>query len=236
MSSRFRTVVIAVAFGLLATIGVAVYLNGQKAAIVESGEHDTVLVAAQTIPAGTPVSELQAGQMVTLSEMPKRYIAEGALSDLSSHEDRVLAVPVSRGEHITSEKLRSSQASEVAYKLPKDKIAMAIPIDDVKGVGGRLQVGDRVVILSTFAPGPGGTDVTRVLLRDIEVLAAAGELNAKDGGGAAEKRTITVAVSTSEAEKLVFAEEKGKVWVGLSAAGAEAPAPTQGQTMESIFQ
>jgi pilus assembly protein CpaB len=236
MSARLRTVIIAVAFGLLATLGVAFYLNQVKAALVESGETQTVVVASGAIPAGTQVADLTAGDMVALVEMPKRYLAEGALSDLEGHEDRVVAVPLTRGEQVTGEKFRSSAASEVTYKLPKDKIALAIPIDDVKGVGGRIRAGDKVVILGTFAPGPGGADVTRVLLKDIEVLAVGGDPEEQDKDRGSAQRTITVAVGPVEAEKLVFAEEKGKVWVGLSAAGAGTPEPTHGQTMESIFQ
>lgn len=51
MSTRVRTVVFAVAFGLLATVTAAFYMNSLRAEIIESGVKHAVFVAKATVPA-----------------------------------------------------------------------------------------------------------------------------------------------------------------------------------------
>lgn len=235
MFSKVRTVTIALVFGVIATLGTALYINSVKAEIIESGEKKTVYMAAKPIPAGSPVVDLIDKGLVEKTDIPKQYVAEDALSDLRQHKSRVIVTALSRGEQLTSAKLRPAGQSELAVKLSKDKIALAIGVDAVTGVDGKIATGDRVVVLAMFAPGPGGSDMSRVLLKDILVLDVSEDQKRGGGVGSSIKRTITLAVSLPEAEKLVFAEEKGRVWVGLSTpVDAELP-PTAGQTMESVF-
>ena len=235
MSSRLRTVTIAVVFGLAATLAAAFYLNSVKAGIVDSGAKQGVFVAAANIPAGTPISAVLDRNMAVKKEIPKQYIADDALPALNDFREQITVASVSRGEQMTLSKLRPADRSEVVYKLPEGKIALAIPVDEVTGVGGRISGGDRVVLVAAFSPGPGGADISRVLFTDIEVLVADGQ-GAKPGVGAAGvKRTIILAVTPGQAEKLVFAEEKGQVWVGLSRPHANDLPATAGSTMESVF-
>lgn len=236
MFSRVRTVTIALIFGIIATLGTALYINSVKASIVESGEKRAVYLTAKSIPAGTPVADLVSKGLVKKTEIPKRYVVDDALGDVSPYKNRVLVTSLSRGEQLTLGKLRSAKQSKLAARLSKDRIALTIGVDAVTGVDGKIAAGDRIVVLAVFAPGPGGSDVGRVLLKDILVLGVGGDQKRAAGAGASIKRTITLAVTLFEAEKLVFAEEKGKVWVGLSApADVELPSTT-GQTMESIFK
>ena len=235
VSPRVRTVIIAVVFGLLATAGVALYINTLRSEIVESGAKVPVFVALTEVAAGTPAADLVAKGLVDTVEIPKQYAATQAIGELKGHEGQVLAVALSAGEQVTGGKLRSAAKSELSHKLKPGRIALAIPFDSVTGVGGRIEAGDNIVILATFEPGPGGSDISRVVLKKIEVLAADG--GGTEAGGASQntKKTITVAVTPTEAEKLVFAQEKGKVWVGLVGAAEPGLPQTDGETMESIF-
>lgn len=236
MSTRVRTVVFAVAFGLLATLGTALYMNSLRAEIVGSGTPIPVLTAKVEIPAGTPAKDLTANGMVEEIQTPKRYAALGAIGSLDDYEGRVMATAVGPGEQLTAAKFRSAEKSELTQRVPDGKIAVAVPTDEVVGVGVSIQEGDRIVVLATFEPGPGGADITRVLLKDIEVLAAsADEVKTGMGGASMTKKTLTLAVTPAEAEKLVFAEEKGKIWMGLVGIGEGVLPETGGETMERIF-
>ena len=235
MSSRARTVTIAVIFGLVATLGAAVYINSLKAAVDESNIKKTVLVAATDVPAGTSLSEALSQGMFKAVEIPKKYVAAGAISGATGYKGGVTVAAIGRGEQVTSSRLRPAGQSEVVYRLAPDKIALAIPVDEITGVGGQIKTGDRVVVLATFSPGPGGSDVSRVLLSDIEVLAAGNQTGAASAATPA-KKTISLAVTPAQAEKIVFAEEKGKVWVGLAGVRPDGLPATDGQTMESIFR
>lgn len=236
MSTRVRTVIIAVVFGCLATMGVALYINSLRARIVESGIKQTVLVAREDIAEGTAASALKKRGLLKTVEMPQRYLAQNALASLDSYGNRVLTAPLGRGEQVTGKKFRSEKKSAVVSKLPRGSLALAVSVDEVTGLGGKIQAGDKIFVLATFEPGPGGTDITRVLLRDIKVLDAP-VLPARSGAAATvAKSTITVAVTPSQAEKLVFAEEKGKVWISLAPVGSQNLPVTTGETLESIFR
>lgn len=234
MSSRLRTVTIAVVFGLLGTMGVAIYVNSVKAAIVESGTKQDVFVATAEVPAGTEVGKAVEEGLLIKAEVPKRYTADNIVMSVDSYKNQVTLSSIGRGEQLTTSKLRPAGQSEVAYRLEPGRIAMSIPVDDVVGVGGKIKAGDRVVVLATFTPGPGGVDVSRVLLTGVEVLAVGGE--ARGGPAGAQKRTITLALAPGDAEKLVFAEEKGKVWIGLAPVKPGETPATGGQTIESVFK
>lgn len=235
MSSRLRTVTIAIAFGLLGTLGVAVYVNSVKAAIVESGAKQDVFVAAAEVPAGTDIAKAAEEGLLVKAQVPKRYTADTVIKSLDDYKGQITIASISRGEQLTAGKLRPADQSEVAYRLDPGKIAVSIPVDEVTGVGGEIKTGDHVVVLATFTPGPGGVDLSRVLLTGVEVLAAGGE--GRGGAPAAsQKRTITLALTPADAEKLVFAEEKGKVWIGLAPVKPQDAAPTGGQTIESVFK
>lgn len=234
MSYKLRTVTVAVLFGLVATATTAIYLNSLKAGIVESGEKRTAYLAAADIPAGTSVADLLGKGMVAKVDMPKRYVAADAPPALEGLKDRLTVGSLSRGEQITRSKLRSASQSALAHKLAPGVIAVSIPVDDVIGVGGEIKPGDRVVIAASFSPGPGGSDISRILLSGVEVLAVGGDAGRQGvGGSPGAKKTITLAVTADQFEKLVFAEESGKVWVGLIS--GDNP-PTDGRTMESVFR
>lgn len=236
MSVRLRAVIIAITFGLVATIGVALYINSFKAAIVESGQKQAVYVANAKLASGSRISQALDANNLKKMEIPKRYVAEDAVTDPEAYKSRMLTASMSRGEQLTLSKLRSSSQSEVTYKLPADYLAVSIPVDDVVGVGGRIKVGDRVAIIATFEPGPDGADVSRMVLSGIEVLALSGQSKAGGMGAQSSKPTLTLAVTPADAEKLVFAEEKGKVWVALQAPATQGLPQAGGQTVQTVFR
>lgn len=83
-----------------------------------------------------------------------------------------------------------------------------------------------------------GADISQAILKDVEVLKNSdgdgADGNVSTSGGV--KKTLTTAVTLPEAEKIVFAEEKGKIWVTLlPAAKAGSSLNSAGQTMETVF-
>jgi pilus assembly protein CpaB len=193
--------------------------------------------------------------MVTLEDVPQRFVAAGAISSDRVIEGQVLNTPISRGEQLTSARFSTPSAAGLAYSIPKEYVAVAIPVDEVKGISGLVRPGDYVAIFATFAPGPNGEEnVTKLLLDEAKVLAMGGSLSAEqstqqtDDSGknaplAASRneeegtaRTMTLSVSPEDAEKLVFAEETGKVWVTLLPATADATPKAPGQTIRTVFE
>jgi pilus assembly protein CpaB len=194
---------------------------------------------------------IEAGLIVRES-IPRRYVAEGAVSSASTIQGQVLAEDVSSGEQITASRFQFPSQAGLAYSIPADFVAVAISNNSVKGVAGLVKPGDYVMAVVTLDPGPDGEPVSQVFIPRARVLATGSAVGAEsapaptdDGGvlgGQAEAGqepetpdTITLALSPADVERLVFAEEKGAVWLALlGSTETEVPATT-GQTLQSLL-
>lgn len=245
MKSRFFLVLVAIVLAFLATAGSAIYLQSLKAEVGRGSAMVKVLTAQKSIGPGVSVEEMLNKNLVSFTPIPRRYVARGAVTDPQGLSQKVLVVPLSKGEQLTDHKIREARGAGIAFRIPKGMVAVAIPVDDIVGVGGQISIGDKVTLIATFSPGPGGPDTSRVLLQNIEVLATSASSGASgsaqktglsQGGSGLAKRTVTLAVSAPDAEKLVLSEEKGHVWLTLQPAGEGQSSQTSGQTVETVFQ
>lgn len=243
MKSRFAIVTISVVIGLLAAVVATGYVSSVRAKVLSEAEPRDVYMTTKSVTAGTSLDDMLASGSARKVEAPSKYVASDAISSADQVSGRVLLYDVGAGEQLTQSKFKSSGGSDVAGEIPRGKVAVSVPIDEVTGVGASLRPGDSIVLFATFSPGPGGIDVTRVLLAKVQVVASStdagtqqsGGLAAKSGGGAT-KQTVTVAVTPPEAEKVVFAAEKGHIWAALRPLSKDLNTSTGGQTMRSIFR
>jgi pilus assembly protein CpaB len=209
----------------------------------------------QDVPRGTPAEDLLANSYVELREIPRRYVADGAVSAESAIAGQVLATSLGTGEQVTGSRFRYPREVGLSYGIPEGHVAVSIAADDVKCVGGMLKPGDYVLIVATFDPGPGDEGAeTRILLSKVKVLAIGSltdvesEPAAPTGsagntitGDTADTRraavlTVTLALAPQDIERLVFAEEQGTTRLGLLPATATDVPDTPGRFLGSIFE
>lgn len=243
MKSRFLIVILSLIFAVVATFGVGYYVIKVKASVVEGQELVEVVVAKKGIQAGTSIAEMVATGAIAVEKVPKQYVAEGALMSTDEYSTRAIASDLAKGEQLTALKLKKDDESGLTYRIPDGMLAVSIAVDEVTGVGGKLRPGDKIDIFATFSPGPGDTDMTKVMLQNIEIIATSdsgtGEKDPalmgaqRTGPG---KKVITLAVLPGHAEKLVFASEKGHVWLGLRKANSDKQVQTSGQTITTVFK
>lgn len=243
MRSKVLIVVVALVLGGLAAVFAARYLQGARSDIAAESEPVAVLVAQQDIPKGISASELVEQGYVAEEQVPRRFVAGDAVSSIRSVEDQVLAVSVSAGEQLTKGRFQYPAQAGLSYTVPEDFVALSIDVDDVTGVSGLLKPGDNVVVFVTFEPDdPEAKDFTSMAIAKARVLAVGAETSAEAasstedqeesgllGGAAAGSRsgtyqTVTLALSTGDAQALVFAREKGAIHLALLPKNAEAPA------------
>jgi pilus assembly protein CpaB len=252
MRTKIIIVVIALALAGFAAVLALRYVQSARTEVASSSEPIEILVAQEDIPRGVAAEELVAKKMVALEKVPQRFVAAGAISSARAIEGQVLSSPLTKGEQLTAARFAVPSAAGLAYSIPKEYVAIAIPVDEVKGISGLVKPGDHVAIFATFAPGPGGEEnITKVLLSDAKVLAMGGNLTAeaspqsapKTGLASATSRsdtgvanTMTLSVTAADAEKLVFAEETGKVWVTLLPATGDTVPSAPGQTIRTVFK
>ncbi|WP_162925855.1 Flp pilus assembly protein CpaB [Isoalcanivorax indicus] len=111
--------------------------------------------------------------------------------------------------------------------------AMALPVDEVSGVGGLLEPGDMVDVLATFrdAADQRGEPSAMVLMRNVELLAVGGLLQGAEPDPAARDRrartsTVVLAVPEQSVPRLMLAAANGSL--RLSAVSAIDMADTEG--------
>ncbi len=237
MNVKVRNTTIAIILAVISTLILTSYLNTLKAEITDGSEIVKVYVATSPIPAGTGGAELLL--KAELTEIPKRYIAADSITSEADIKEKSLVVSMTEGEQLTKNKLRRESVSDVSYLISGDKVAISFPVDEVIGVAGNLKTGDKIMILTTLSPGPGGKDVTKIMLSGVEILQLSGDskTNGKVQASGGVKKTVTIAVTAAQAEKVVFAQETGKLWVALLPAdGTNSVGNSSGQTIDTLFK
>ena len=183
MKSRLAMVITALILAALATIGAMIYIQSINARIKEGATPLNVLIAKQPVREGTSLQDLKDQDLTEIERIPKRYVVEGAYSDLSQIDGEILTTSLSVGEQLTSSKFRKKSQAGLSYQIPEAMLAISIPVDEVIGVSDQIKQGDRVDVIATFSPGPGGADMSKTLLQNVEVLSAsANNADSKSAG------------------------------------------------------
>jgi Flp pilus assembly protein CpaB len=206
MTYRARNILVAVALALVAALLTTFYVTNYKRN-VQSGE-DTVkvFVAAQDVPAGTPGSELVKKKLLTEENVAKRTVVPGAISDPEQVQRLVLTQPVYAGEQVTARRFGSLQQQGIQAKLKGTLRAFQLPGDQNQLLAGTLKDGDHVDLVAAVKPDPSKDErVTRIVLRDIEVLRApeSPEISGKLTNTSAGNVHVMLAVRDTQVQKLV---------------------------------
>lgn len=159
-----------------------------------------------------------ASEMVQIVKIPAKFTHPDALREPQDVVGKIAVNNIAAGEDILAGELLSSQDSNqrLAYQVPQDKRAVSIGINDISGVAGYIEAGDRVDVMATIDVPSQGEEVTCTVLalQDIPVLAVGSATNLKEKGGES-LRTLTLAVSPEEAQPLVLASERGTLRLTL---------------------
>ncbi len=178
-------------------------LNNQKE-IEKTG----ILVAAQNIPADTPITQA----MITLSKIPNEAVLEDAVSDVSLVLGRVTKSEMIEGEQILRSKLITAGAADsetLSYILKPGMRAITIAVDGVSGVGYMIEPGNRIDIIAQYTQQE--IPFTKLVVQNVAVLAVDSNLSNKEN--IVEKdtvySTITLQVTPEQVMDLSFYEYTG---------------------------
>jgi pilus assembly protein CpaB len=253
MRTRVIILIVALVLGGLAAVMSAQYLSTARSKISKESEPIEVLVAQEDIPRGVPSEELMKANSISLQEVPKRFVAADAVSSARALEGQVLAIPLSKGQQVTASSFQVPSTAGLAFSIPKDQVALAIPVTSVTGLTELVKPGDRVAVFVTLEPGPAEEPaLTKQLLTDIKVLSVGSSMEGDSGQETQQQsrglvsnsssqnssaaKMITLALSPADAEKLVFAEQTGDVWCALLPTNAAAAKKTSGQSIKTILK
>ena len=246
MQSRVLAILIAVVLALVATAALVVYVNGADRRAIANQEPVAVLVAKETIKAGTSGEDAQNLKLVAPKLVPRESAVVGAFRSWSQLEGKFAAVDIMKGEQLLP--TRWVGADEVEGRgllpIPDDHQALSIGLDVTRQVAGFVTPGDNVGMVLTLPTG-NGTNATRFLLQNVRVLAvgatALSSRTAQGGGGRVNQKgsqsvtAITLAVKKQYVESVVHAAVDGDIYLTLMPRNADPAQRSQGVTDDNVF-
>lgn len=233
---RYKFVfILAIGFGLITAFLVLNYLQDVKEALDDT-DYVEIVVANQDIPEKSIIT----ASMVTLKKIPLQYMHPQETTNKNDIVDKILLVPVTAGESILKNQVLDKKDSKegLAYMIPKGKRALTVAVDEVSGVSGLIQPGDRVDVISTVVIGEREPKpYTLVVLQDIQVLAVGKAMDKKPEvkTNQSETKTVTLAVTLSEAKPLMMASQRGVIRLMLRSPIDDSKGYTPPFTMEDFL-
>jgi pilus assembly protein CpaB len=175
-----------------------------------------VVVAAHDLPAG---QTLEAGDL-KITRWPQAGLPKGSFNSVKAIAGRVLKTAASQGEPLLIGKLApKGLRGGLSAVLPEGFRAMTVHVDEVIGVGGFVQPGDRVDVLATVAKGPYQKDpITRTVLQGVKVLTVGEKVDHNKDAKKPKRdksKVVTLEVTPLQGETLALAANEGKLLLAL---------------------
>lgn len=221
---------------LMAGIGAAVLASGAKPPVmVAKVPVSSIVVAARALEYGTTLTD------DNVSEAPWEsvIVPEGAFkskADLLRDGERAALSSMNRNEPVLSSRITGpNQPASLAALTEPGMRAVSVRVDEARGVAGFVRMGNRVDVILTRSDSknePSGS-YADVLLQDVKVLAT-GQIANERQEHPTVVQTVTVEVSTEQAQKLILAESVGTLSLVLRQVGKGNPQAVRRITLADI--
>lgn len=196
------------------------YINDEMRSEREQLHKQYQLVSVVVAKADLAPGAVLSSQTVAQREVPRTFLhADAARSEQwGDIAGRVLARAVRSGETILNSHLAQNAGAGFSAQLPDGMRALTFPVDEQASISGMLAPGDRIDLLFTTAAA--NDSVTVPLLLAVPVIATGlrtqgNEHSLPDRLQAGPFRTITVAVTPTDAAKITLAQDAGRITVAL---------------------
>jgi Flp pilus assembly protein CpaB len=217
MTYRVKNITIAVALALVAALLTMFYVTNYQRNVRQDETNVPIWVAKKDIPAGTNGTALSQSDMLERTEIVRRSVVPGAISDPDQVADLVVTQPIYAGEQVSTRRFASPSQQGIKAQLTGVQRAIAIPGGEHQLLAGTLRQGDKVDVVATFGAGGGASEImfTRIVLRDLEVLraptgaAAAADKIASTTDGA---YSVMLKVTDSQVQKLHWVVTDAEEW------------------------
>jgi len=162
-----------------------------------------------------------APEKLLVAEYPPASVPQGAFESIEQlaggNEDRVVLRSIEPNEPILPSKISGTGGRAIlSTVIDKDMRAVTISVNDVKGVAGFVQPGDRVDVLLTRGTTNNAPEEQRndVLLQNVKVLGVDQQADDKKNQPIVAK-AVTLEVSPEDGQKLTLAASIGNLSLAL---------------------
>nr|NLI50864.1 hypothetical protein [Propionibacterium sp.] len=221
-----RRGIIGILASILAVAGVVLLISYAVSADSRAiaGQQPTkVLVVTKDVPVGTAAKAL--APFVEVRELPKAAVVAGTVTAVDQlAAENVASTTLKAGEQVLAARFVAPNSDDLTAQIavPEGLSQLSIQLEPQRVVGSKLKAGDKIGIYVSLQVK--GTDanatevaVTHVLAHGVLVLRTQGATTPTASGTGDKAPTndviVTVAVNSALAERIVFAQEYGKVYL-----------------------
>jgi len=253
MSRRTVALIAAVVLAALGTLVLISYVNGLEDDALKGQETLNVFVAKDTIVAGVSGDTASGQGLITGTQVPAKFVPEGAITSLQEIAGKIAAVDIFQDEIIVGARfVAPGSAIGGGLPIPAGKQAVSIQVGAPAGVNGFIQPGNQVSLIVNFdrkfVDRAGQSVDSRLdgpfahyLLQNVDVLAvgtrvvaAATQANGETTAADTACCILTLSVSPGQAEQLVWAINNTQPYFTLLPKDAPA-VRVPGRTATNLF-
>ncbi len=184
---------------VLVFVGVSTYVASVNSKV---GPMVTIYQVTKDLPAFTTLS----GDNTEAVQVPQRWVADNTVLKSADIDGRVVATPMTSGATVSLDLLLPPS------NLDPSEREVAVNVDAVTGLAGRIRPSDRVDVYAVFTDVPGLTKQSRIIVENVRVVSVAGQLQVQtpDAKSLQNVIPVTLAVSPEAALELTYAAEMAK--------------------------
>lgn len=234
---RLRNTLVAAGLALVGVLLVLLYVSGYRNHVLRGADLVPVFVAARDIPQGTTGADVAGGGYLQRQSVLRRNVVAGAISKTDQIGALAASTTIVAGEQVTVRQFQPVAQQGVLAGISGNQRAMTVPGDPNQLLSGTVKDGDRVDVLVNFryginppagAAGTGSLSrvVARIIIRNLLVLRAP---TSSSGG------SITLALTDTQSQKLLFAVKNGAWWLVLRPVARPADSPESIETIEDLL-
>jgi pilus assembly protein CpaB len=244
-----RRKILLVVAAVVAAMGAAlvfVYARGAEARAADKFETVEVLVVKTAIERGESANSAYETGKIVVQEVPRAQVLKGATADGSLFSDQFALTAIYPGEQLIPEKFGGADEVEevTTLPIPEGMIAISVSLTDTARVGSFIRPGAKVGVFLTGTLPPENVPTSKLLMRDVLVLATGSTTTVPTPqGGQGDPATteqlpntlFTLAVTQKQAEKILFAQGLGELAFALLNPNSELK-PGDGVRAEDLFE
>jgi pilus assembly protein CpaB len=227
---------LAVILGLVAAILVHKAIARNRSGPSQSSNLVTVVVAKGDAEPGKELTK----EDLTVSKIPAEAAPGQIFSDPAQVVGRVVTTPLVKGETILESLLApTGTGSGLQALIPPGMRAITLEINQFSGVGGMLQPGCRVDVISLLNDNKTHENVSRTILQNIKITAVGRATSAQpavdaNGNPLPPSNDITLLCTPHQAQVLELAALTGRPYFALRSMRDGVESPMEGTTLAEL--
>jgi pilus assembly protein CpaB len=211
--NRSRMMVFALLAVAMSVVVAFVAYRVLKHRLAPPDETVQIVVAADKLQIGARVTDT----MLRTASWPRGVQLDGSFSDPAEVVGRGVLVPMQPNEPVLESKLAPKEAGAgLTTVIPDGMRAVSVQVNDVIGVAGFVLPGSHVDVIVIGSPEKGGgSDVSKLFLENVQVLAAGTNVQQDANGQPMKVNVVTLLVTPDDAEKLALSTVDSRIQLAL---------------------